>query len=262
MIVPTQRLFGLDIMAGLGSQAVEYLEDVLLGKKRSSTFVVFTPNPEQIVISQTDVDFHQALQRADFLLPDGVGLVWASRLLGLPLCERVTGVDTVKQLLELCATSPENPHVLILGGRGYHQRHLEGSQLLVQDIAKQPFSQVVWSEGYKDKSHPTAEEEKNVLTWIEAHRTALVLVALGAPWQEKWIISHLEFLTKSGVRIAMGVGGTIDYLTGVTPRAPRIIQYLGLEWLYRLLREPWRWKRQLRLLEFVWLVVGKSLGRK
>ena len=82
-------------------------------------------------------------------------------------------------------------------------------------------------------------------------KPSIILVAFGAPWQEQWVVNHREFLEKNKVKLVMVVGGAIDMLTGKVQRAPKFVQQLQLEWLFRLIQQPWRWKRQLRLIQFI-----------
>jgi N-acetylglucosaminyldiphosphoundecaprenol N-acetyl-beta-D-mannosaminyltransferase len=99
---------------------------------------------------------------------------------------------------------------------------------------------------------PAVEEEDEIVALVKQAGPDILFVAYGAPQQDKWIARNLE---KLGVPLAMGVGGTLDFIAGVAVRAPRWVQRLGLEWLHRLCREPWRWRRMLALPRFVWLVI-------
>lgn len=109
--------------------------------------------------------------------------------------------------------------------------------------------------GTQDISKETKEERKRVINKINDFRPHLLFVAYGAPYQELWIAKNLPLLR---ARVAMGVGGAFDYLAGKVPRAPKWIRNMGLEWLYRLIREPWRLKRQLALVKFIWLVLNEK----
>ncbi len=262
MLLPTQRIFDLDLFAGTKEQALSCLEDVLfIKKKETQPYFVFTPNPEHVVIAQSDPLFLKTLQQGNLLLPDGIGMIWASKVLKRPLVSRVTGVDTVKSILELCSHSPERPHIFIVGGRDYHGRELLPGKLVISDVSKQPFAQVVWSVGYADVRAPLKSEEEQLLSKIKSHSPSLILVAFGAPWQEKWIVTHQKIFEEAGVKVIISVGGSVDYLTGKVKRAPVLVQRAGLEWLHRLIMQPWRWRRQLRLLSFVRLVLKKWLKK-
>jgi N-acetylglucosaminyldiphosphoundecaprenol N-acetyl-beta-D-mannosaminyltransferase len=120
--------------------------------------------------------------------------------------------------------------------------------------------------GSKNVSAETDLERKETLTRIENFKPALLLVGYGAPWQEVWIDANRDGLEEVGVRVAMVVGGAFDEWAGSVRTAPGWLDRMGLKWLWRLVNEPWRWRRQLRLVEFMWLVVldlvGLSRARK
>lgn len=211
-----------------------------------SPLVVFTPNPEQIVQSCHQPKFFTTLHQANLLIPDGIGLVWASRLLASrggsqPIRERIPGVDVAQSLL--AAAAKLHKKALLLGGRGY------------QNLP----SNLLWDPGYSHIANPTQAEEQKVAALIAKQQPAIVFVAFGAPYQEQWAIDNLALLKESQVKIVMVVGGAFDFLLGKTARAPQWMQTAGLEWLFRLYQEPWRWRRQLRLVEFCWLITKELL---
>ena len=106
---------------------------------------------------------------------------------------------------------------------------------------------------------PALEEEGEIVCMIQRAKPDVLFVAYGAPQQDKWVSRNLERL---GVPVAMGVGGAFDFISGRAKRAPRWVQHLGLEWLHRLYREPWRWRRMLALPRFVWLVLLERLAKR
>lgn len=247
----TSELFGMKLF-GRGKKALLTLleERLLLGEK---TLVLFTPNPEQVVQAKDDQSFYSYLTQADYLLPDGVGLVWAAKLLAKrgkaePLAATIPGVDAVTDLLQLAVA--HRWQVLIIGGRDYTDT----------DQIEYPNGslKLYWTPGYQRVQQPTTQEETELANKITDLQPDLVFVAFGAPYQERWIIEHKHLLEKNHVKLAMSVGGSFDYLLGKVSRAPRWLRSLGLEWLYRLVRQPWRWKRQLRLIRFIGLV-GREL---
>ncbi|MBN1967050.1 MAG: WecB/TagA/CpsF family glycosyltransferase, partial [Anaerolineae bacterium] len=99
---------------------------------------------------------------------------------------------------------------------------------------------------------PAPQEEEAIIERVNASGADILFVAYGAPRQDDWIARNRERLN---VRVAMGVGGSFDFIAGVVPRAPRWMQQIGLEWLFRLIRQPWRWRRMLRLPRFIWAVL-------
>ncbi|HRN71205.1 MAG TPA: WecB/TagA/CpsF family glycosyltransferase, partial [Candidatus Woesebacteria bacterium] len=111
--------------------------------------------------------------------------------------------------------------------------------------------------GVSDIHNPKKEEEEKIFSIVADYKPQILFVAFGSPYQELWLYHHADRL--QGI-ICMGVGGSFDFLTGRVKRAPMLIRRLGLEWFFRLIVEPWRWKRQLRLVEFVYLIGKQRLG--
>lgn len=198
---------------------------------------IATTNPEFVMAAQRDSAFRQVLHEADLCLPDGVGLLYAARRQGRPLPERVPGSELVYELAGLAAQ--EGWRLFLLGAApGVAE---EAARRLQQRF---PGLRIA---GTYAGSPDTAENE-SIVQRINASRADLLFVAYGAPRQDKWIARNREALTT--VRVAMGVGGALDFITGRAVRAPRWVQKLGLEWLHRLLHEPWRWRRMLALPQF------------
>jgi len=189
------------------------------------------------------------------LLPDGAGLVWASRLLKkkgkikTAIKERITGVDLVEDILHLMKKD-DSLKALIVGGREYADLDAKESVREMTELEQNLF----WTEAYSSKKVLDEKEEVALLGNIKELKPAVIFVALGAPDQEKWIIDHQDFLKKQGVLIAVAVGGSFDFMFSKVKRAPKFLQKLQLEWFYRLIQEPWRWKRQLRLIRFLGLL--------
>ncbi len=210
---------------------------------------VVTVNPEFIVAARRDAGFRDVLARADLSTPDGVGVILAARLLGRPLRGRVTGVDLVEGL---AARGDPRLRLFLLGaGPGIAER---AAGALTR---RYPGCVVAgtWA------GSPRAEDAPEALRRIGAAGANVLLVAYGAPAQDQWIARHGTDLARCGIVVGIGIGGTLDYLAGAVPRAPRLARRLGLEWLYRLARQPWRWRRQLALPWFVALVVLERLRR-
>ncbi len=273
------EIFNLPLWAGGLNLFIAELRHHLLSASKLK--LLATPNPEQVVLASHQPGFFKALSRFDWLIPDGVGLVKASCWLKsrgkLKRClkERVTGVDVVSWLFGF--TVENDLKVLLVGGRNLENLELKFKNTKLKIIEKKELASlankqkeetkeaknhsknvIFWIEGYKDKLKPTKTEERMIARVITELKPDIVLVALGAPEQEFWLIRHRELLDKAGVKLGMVVGGAIDMIGGRLERAPLVWQRLGLEWLWRLVQEPWRWRRQLRLVRFVWLVVGYS----
>lgn len=194
---------------------------------------IVTVNPDFIVMAQKDKEFRDILNQADLSVADGVGVVWASRLFGEPLQERVSGADIVAQLKKESA----NQKVFLLGGRG-------GA---AQTIAKNWQNVVDFT-----------ENQDEAVNSINRCRPDILLVALGAPKQEKWITQNLAKIPS--VKVAMGVGGTFNFLSGKVRRAPEFMQFLGLEWLWRTMTEKGRFGKAWRsVIVFPMIVMKEKL---
>ena len=239
----SMSVLGVRIDAVSRSEAVA----LLAGYVRSGMpHQVVTVNPEFLVQAQSDAAFRSCLNGADLALADGVGLLAAARLLGRPLPGRVTGVDVTLALMAVCAQ--EGFRVFLLGAANGVAE--EAGAVLTRQW---PGLQIVGC--YAGSPQPEADAPQ--VERIRGTSPHVLLVAYGAPAQDLWIARNLQALA---VPVAIGVGGTFDYLSGRVPRVPALVRSLGLEWLYRLVRQPWRWRRQLRLPVFVWLVLRQRVS--
>jgi N-acetylglucosaminyldiphosphoundecaprenol N-acetyl-beta-D-mannosaminyltransferase len=211
---------------------------------------VCTVSPEFVMIAQDDPDFMRVLHEADLCAADGIGLLFAARYLGHPLPERVTGSDGVPIIAERAAR--EGWSLYLLGAApGIAER---AAEVLT---ARHPALRIAGSYA----GSPAPEEEDQIVERVNASGADILLVAYGAPRQDVWIARNRARLH---VHAALGVGGTFDFIAGAIPRAPRWMQKLALEWLFRLIIQPWRWRRMLRLPRFVWGVLryGKNAAQK
>ncbi|MEZ4669081.1 MAG: WecB/TagA/CpsF family glycosyltransferase [Anaerolineae bacterium] len=202
---------------------------------------VCTINPEFIMIARSDPNFFNILSRAALCVPDGVGLLWAAHHLGKTLPERVTGSDGVPIIAERAA---EMGWRLFFLGAGDGVAEKAAAELR----KKHPKLQIVGIYG----GSPTPEEEDGIVERVNASHADILFVAYGAPEQDKWIARNSPRLR---VVMAMGVGGSFDFIAGVVPRAPQWMRRVGVEWLYRLYLQPWRIGRMMRLPRFVLAVL-------
>jgi N-acetylglucosaminyldiphosphoundecaprenol N-acetyl-beta-D-mannosaminyltransferase len=190
---------------------------------------ICTANPEFVMLARRDAVFRAVLQRADLVLPDGVGLLWAARRLGGHLPERVAGSDLIDRLAERAAQQ---------GWRCFYLGAAEGVAARTAEILQARYPGLVVAGTYAGRPHPADDEA--LAARVQAARPDVLLVAYGAPQQDLWIARNRERL---GVPVSMGVGGSFDFVAGVARRAPVWLQRLGLEWLHRLWRQPWRARR-------------------
>lgn len=194
---------------------------------------ICTINPEFIMTAQNDTQFYEVLQHADLCVPDGWGVVWTLRLRGVRVPERVTGSDGVPLIAKRAA---EKGWRLFLLGAGAGVAK-QAAQILQK---KHPAIQIVGT--YEGSPHP--EESNEIIQLVNEANPDILLVAYGAPKQDIWIFQHK---TRLNAKVAMGIGGTLDFITGNIPRAPLFYRRFGLEWLYRLYLQPSRWRRMMRL---------------
>ncbi len=202
---------------------------------------VVTPNSEMLVLAAKNSAFHALLRRSALNLPDSSGLLWMARWTGQKIAERVTGVDTVVRLCDVL--DEQCPVFLLGGGEGI------GLRARARLEACNPRLRVVGTYA----GSPRDEEAEEVLRRINDAQPHVLFVAFGAPLQDIWIDRHMARMPS--VRVAMGVGGTFDFLAGARKRAPLFVQSAGLEWLWRLLHEPRRfWRIRNAVVVFPWLV--------
>jgi N-acetylglucosaminyldiphosphoundecaprenol N-acetyl-beta-D-mannosaminyltransferase len=207
---------------------------------------IATLNPEMLVAACDDPQFRQDLNAAELNVADGVGLTMAARWLGHPLRGRITGSDGIYRLAAHCAE------------RGYRPFLLGAAPGIAELVAERlqhtnPGLQVAGT--YSGSPH--REDEDDVIARVRATAPDLLFVAYGVPAEEKWIARNRDRLE---VPVMIGIGGAFDFVAGVTKRAPGWMRRWGVEWLYRLLREPWRLRRQLALPRFVLLVTRQRFA--
>ena len=203
---------------------------------------VVTPNPEFILSAEKDEDFRAILNGADLVIPDGIGVIYSAKILGTPLPERVPGIEFAAKMLE--KLNEMGGRLFLLGAKpGVADK--AGENILAQ------FPNIVLcgtQDGY-------FKDEEEVILKVAAARPDLIFVCLGAPKQEKWMARWGQH---TGAKLAIGLGGVLDVYAGNVERAPETWQKLGLEWAYRLKKEPKRIGRMARLP----LVLVKSAGQR
>ncbi len=232
-------ILGVPIDPVTQDEALQRISAMLLDKGKHH---VMTPNSEMLVAASKDNTFHSLLQSGELNLPDSTGLLWAARHTGQFLPERVTGADTVERLLK--SLSSEDGVFLLGGRKGVGRR---ASEMLQK---KNPKLRIVGAY----EGSPSQDDAATILEQINDSGAHLLLVAYGAPAQDLWIHQYLPSLTS--VRVAIGIGGTLDYLSGSLKRAPLRVRSSGIEWLWRLALQPSRIKRILTaVIVFPFLVM-------
>lgn len=255
--------------------ARQKLEQFLTSKKGS---LICTPNAEMVVAANSDPYLKEILNdRSDLNLPDSFGLLWAAKFNTLrtpskgilrtfvvflewiftivlipvipwifkkPIPEKISGSDFIWEISKFA--SDNKLKIFLLGGG---PTVAERAALELQ--TKYPDIRIA---GVYSGSSENSEE---ITRAVQKSRAEILLVAFGAPKQEKWLAENLQ---KTTCKVAIGLGGTFDFVSGLKKRAPRWMQASGLEWLFRLMQEPWRIKRQLSLPKFLWLVFKSKLN--
>jgi len=236
------RILGIRVDNVTTPEVLDLLERYIAERRPRQ---IVTVNPEFVMAARRDATFRAVLEAADLALPDGQGLLWAARVMGSRLRERVCGSDIVPAVAALSAR--QGYRLFLLGAvPGVAERAAEAL------TARNPGLQIAGTYA----GSPAVEEEDTIVAMIRAARPDLLFVAYGAPRQDLWIHRNLQRLD---VPVCMGVGGTLDFVAGVATRAPYWMRRAGLEWLHRLIRQPWRWRRMMVLPKFAWLVCTTRL---
>jgi len=199
--------------------------------------MIFTPNPEIIMLARNDESFKNILNSASICTPDGIGVVYGAKILKTPLVERVAGFDIATALIEYAAETNKS---IFLFGAAPNVAETAAEKL----TEKYPTLKIAGTrDGYfKD------DEVSAIVEHINASNADILFVCLGAPKQEKWIYSNRD---KLNVKLALGLGGALDVFAGNVKRAPKIFIKLNLEWFYRLLKQPSRIGRFMALPKFI-----------
>lgn len=242
---------------GISSMSMdEVLMAVASRLKKGKTLFITTPNPEILVASQIDEGLREAVSSSDISVPDGVGIVWALKLLKGVALQRVRGRELFIRLLEIA--NERSLKVFLLGST---KSVIEASIKTVHkkfpevDISGDKY--VVLGQNAEFVSKEDSLKHKEIVSDINKFKPDMLFVAFGAPKQEKWIAKHLSELD---VNVAMTIGGTLDYFSGKASLPPKLLADLGLEWAWRLIKEPWRARRIINaVIIFPILVLKEKL---
>lgn len=238
---PKTTIFGVPFSKMGMQETVRFLADRI---ERKLPTQVVTANPEIVMMGLKQPAYMEVLQQVELIVPDGTGIVWAASQKGDPVTERVPGFDL---LYELVAVGSEKGWRIYMLGAGPEVIALAAAKLK----SLYPRIEIV---GYRDGFF-TVDEEPEIVRAIQAAEPDLLFVGLGAPKQELWISRHREQLA---VPVMMGVGGSFDGIAGKVKRAPKVFIKLRLEWFYRLLKQPTRWRRMMELPKFALKVMREK----
>jgi N-acetylglucosaminyldiphosphoundecaprenol N-acetyl-beta-D-mannosaminyltransferase len=233
-----QSILGVRVDDVTYEEALERIERSILSR---SMCQIATVNVEFIMEARRNTAFRRVLTQAALCVPDGIGVLWAARRRGKPLRERVAGVDLVERIVSLGAAR---------GWRVFFLGAAPGVAERTAGILARRYRGLIVAGCYAGSPRP--EDEAAIVARVRVAEPDVLFVAYGAPSQDQWIARN-QALT--GAAVAMGVGGSFDFLAGLAKRAPLWMQRFGLEWLYRLLRQPWRLRRQLVIPQFMLLVL-------
>lgn len=228
--------------------AVAATDRILEFAQRRAAAHVVTLGTEMIVYAQRDPEFKSIINQSALSLCDTIGLLLVARLRGSRLRERVAGVELIEDICQDAARL--GLPIFLLGGT-------EGvAASAAAELRKRYLALQIAGEHH---GYFTDEESDAIVKQIASSGAAILFAGLGFPRQEFWLARYLA-ATRCGA--GLGIGGSFDVLSGKVKRAPGVWQRLGLEWFYRLVSEPHRWRRQLALPQFVWLVLTDSLRRR
>jgi N-acetylglucosaminyldiphosphoundecaprenol N-acetyl-beta-D-mannosaminyltransferase len=235
------RIFGVPVSRMSMKQTVSYLTEAIEQRKPHQ---VITANPIMIMSALEDPDYLQMMKQAELIVPDGAGVVWASGYVGQPVAERVAGYDLIHELMKV--GEPRGWKVYLLGA----------SPEVIETAAnklKQLYPEINIV-GFRDGFFPD-EQDGQIIEGIVQASPDILLVGRSASKQEPWVAKYKQALD---IPVMMGVGGSFDVLSGKLKRAPLMFQKLRLEWLYRLIQEPWRFRRMLTLPKFAVKVIREK----
>lgn len=189
-------------------------------------FFIATPNPEMLLETRKNESFLNLLRQTDLNIPDGFGIMLAAYLSGKKLKQRITGTDFMQTI---CQKAPSGTKIFLLGaGPGVAEKNKE--------VLEKQYPQIKVTGTYAGS--PAHEEAEKIIERINSSQAQLLFVAFGAPKQEMWLAQNLRHLHT--IKVAMGVGGAFDFIAGVIKRAPIWMRKAGMEWLYRLFKQPQR----------------------
>jgi len=242
MKIDTVNILGIGVAKMTMSQVLDWIRIMVeQGKPRH----IVTANAEIIHRAYSQPEFRKVMEKADLVTADGSGVMWAARTLGNPLPERVTGIDLINNIFPLAEEKGWKVYFL-----GAAPEVVE--KAVLNTLSKHPLLRVA---GYRHGFY-SQEEVGDVVANISGTRPDILLVAMGVPRQELFIQEHMKELN---VPVSIGVGGSFDVLAGTAKRAPVWMQRMGLEWLYRLYKQPSRFRRTLALPLFVLEVIWQRI---
>lgn len=231
-----ENILGINVCATSYDELKKFIIDDIKCNKKS--FIVAI-NPEKILKAKDNIELKKLLNRATYQIPDGVGVIYASKIRKGSIKSRITGIDSMEMICKL--SNDEGYKIFMYGAK--KDTVLKAKEVLEK---KYPNIKIV---GYMDGYE---KDDNKIVSVINKSKADIIFVALGSPKQEEWIKNHMD---KLNVKIFQGVGGSFDVISGNIKRAPKWMRKSGLEWLYRLIKEPKRIFRQIKLFKFLFIVL-------
>lgn len=235
----TVNILGVYVNKYTMEQAVKKAAELIETEGMS---MIFTPNSEILLYASNNPDFTKVLNQANMIIPDGIGVVYGARILGEPLKERVAGYDLACNLFPIMAQKGQS--VYLLGAKP------SVAEKAAENLTKKYPGLVIAGthDGY-------FKDDDEVIADINRSNPDFLMVCLGFPKQEQWIFDNRD---KINTRLAIGAGGCLDVFAGTVARAPEFYCNHGIEWLYRLVKQPSRFVRMLALPKFGFKVLFKG----
>lgn len=249
------KILGINVDSLTRKEALEKLSAFLHDEKQH---FLTTPNPEIVLAGYRNRAFGEILNKADLALPDGVGLTFAAWFLGTPIKARLPGSDLVFDIANIAESS---------GARVYFVGSEDGVAIAAAQNIKQKFPKLIIAGAesgidFKESEEKRAQDNYALLNRINTAQADILLVGFGQKKQETWIYENLSRV--SSVKIAIGIGGTFDFLAGKIRRAPRIMRAIGFEWLWRFVQEPRKRARRIwdAVVVFSFLIIMNRIWQK
>ena len=241
MTFESVSVLGIPVAVVTGEEVLNFVRRRVTESRPAQAVTV---NVEFVIRARGDPVFREVLEGADLATPESAGIRWALRRRGIKTPAGVGGSDLI---WAICLQAAEEGHGVFLLGA------VEGVAALAARRLVERFPDLIITGTHSGS--PSIDEEDEIADLIRATQADILFVAFGAPQQDIWIARNLE---RTGVKFAMGVGGSFDFVAGVVRRAPRWMRERNIEWLWRLMQEPWRWRRMLALPRFAWLVLRED----
>lgn len=238
-----EKILGIDVCITTYEELRNAIKNDIQEKKKS---YIVTINPEKVIKAKKDESLKDILNNAKYQIPDGIGIIYASKIKKGKIKSRITGIDTMEMICDL--SNKENFRIFMYGAEA---DVVEKAKIKLEEKYKK-INICGYINGYE-------KNEKSVINKINNSKPDILFVALGSPKQEKFISQNFDNIN---CKILLGVGGSFDVISGKKKRAPKWVQKKGLEWLYRLIKEPKRFFRQTKIISFIFEVMLEKNNKK